>query len=243
VFNIALCDDDKTFASLFKDFLNRQIQALKGNSFEYKIGVCVDNGKELLEYLKENKVDVLFLDIDMPEMNGFEIAKIVSREYTDTLIVFMSAYDNFVYESFDYLPFAYLRKEKISDELQKVINRIRDRLLEKTRYITLVSSNKEIKIDLNDILYFESVKNYYVVQLASGEKYSCRGTITKLENEVGSMGFFRTHSAFLVNLEYVDRVSNEGFVIIDGYEIPVAQKRAKEFKRAFLEYIRRHIGI
>ena len=79
--------------------------------------------------------------------------------------------------------------------------------------------------------------------MANGVQYLCRGTITKLENEVSSLGFFRTHSAFLVNLEHADRVPDGGSILIGDNEVPVAQKRAKEFKKVFLEYTRRHMGI
>lgn len=243
MFNIVLCDDNKGFMSLFKSLVNKQFKMIMDDTFVYRIGACLGSGTDLLEYVKNHRIDVLFLDIDMPNITGFEIAKIISHEYSETLIVFMSAYDNFVYESFDYLPFAYMRKERITEDLPKVTYRIKDKLLEKTRYITLLTSNKEIKVDSKEILFFESRKNYYVAHLANGVQYSCRGTMTKLENEVSSLGFFRTHSAFLVNLEHADRVSDGGSILIGDNEVPVAQKRAKEFKKAFLEYTRRHMGI
>lgn len=247
MFNIVLCDDNKEFMSMFKSLVNKHFQELSDDAFVYKIGACLENGTDLLEYAKNNKIDVLFLDIDMPQITGFESAKIISREYSETLIVFMSAYDNFVYESFDYLPFAYMRKEKIAEDLPKVTYRIKDKLLEKSMYITLSTTHKQtnnqIKVNSRDILFFESRKNYYVAYLTSGVQYLCRGTITNLENEVRSLGFFRTHSAFLVNLEHADRVSNDGSILIGNNEIPVAQKRSKEFKKAFLEYTRRRIGL
>lgn len=77
----------------------------------------------------------------------------------------------------------------------------------------------------------------------SGSTYSCRGTISKLENEIGTLGFFRTHSAFLVNLEHASRVANDGYVSIGKSKIPVAQKRAKEFKKTYFEFTRRRMGI
>lgn len=243
MFNIVLCDDNEGYMSLFKSIVNKQFQMIMHDTSMYKIGASFGNGTDLLEYAKNHKIDVLFLDIDMPEMTGFEIAKIMSREHSNALIVFMSAYDNFVYESFDYLPFAYMRKEKIAEELPKVAYRINDKLLEETRFIALSTANREVKVDSKEILFFESRRNYYVAHLINGSTYSCRGTISKLENETKSLGFFRTHSAFLVNLEHADRVTDDGYILIGNSKVPIAQKRAKEFKKAFLEFTRRRIGI
>ena len=243
MFNIVLCDDNEGYMLLFKSIVNKQFQKIMPKEATCKIGACFGCGADLLEYAKNHKIDVLFLDIDMPEMTGFEIAKVMSREHSETLIVFMSAYDNFVYESFDYLPFAYMRKEKITEELPKVSSRIKDKLLEQARFITLFTANKKIKEDTKKILFFESRRNYFITHLVNGSVYSCRGTISNLESETKLLGFFRVHSAFLVNLEHVDRVSDDGNILIGGKEVPIAQKRAKEFKKVFLEFTRRHMGI
>ena len=124
MFNIVLCDDNKGFMSLFKSLVNKHFQIIRDDKFLYKIGGCFGSGTDLLEYINNYKIDVLFLDINMPELSGFDVAKVMSRKHSETLIVFMSAYDNFVYESFDYLPFAYMRKEKIAEDLPKVTYRI-----------------------------------------------------------------------------------------------------------------------
>ena len=243
MFNIVICDDNEGYLSLFMSVVNNQFQLNIHDTCLFKIGAGFVCGTDLLEYAENHRIDVLFLDIDMPEMTGFEIAKIVSREHIETLIVFMSAYDNFVYESFDYLPFAYMRKEKILEELPKVMSRIKDKLLEQTRYITLLDGNKEVLVDSKDILFFESRKNYYAAHLKNGSEFLCRGTLSKLENDIKSLGFFRTHSAFLVNLEHAERVDNDGYILIGNNKIPIAQKRSKEFKKAFLEFTRRRIGV
>ena len=79
--------------------------------------------------------------------------------------------------------------------------------------------------------------------MADGSVCLCRGTLSKLEDETRALGFFRTHSAFLLNLEHAECVVDDGYVLIGNSRIPIAQKRAKEFKKAFLEFTRRHMGI
>ena len=243
MYNIVFCDDNAGFLSLFRSFAKKHFRQIMPDEAEYEIGPCFGNGKEVLEYIKGHKVDVLFLDIDMPEMTGFELAKILCRDFKDTLVVFMSAYDNFVYESFNYLPFAYMRKAHIADDLPNVVLRIKNKLLEPSRYVTLSTKDKEIRVDAKEIMFFESDKNYYTTHMASGRKYSCRGTISNLEEAVKDLNFFRTHSAYLVNLEYAEKITDDGYLLVGNVTIPISQKRLKDFKKAFSEYARRSMGI
>ena len=243
MYNIVFCDDNGDYLTLFRDAVRKQFCQIMPHEAEYEIGPCFGNGKEVLEYIKGHKIDVLFLDIDMPEMTGFELAKILCRDYKDTLVIFMSAYDNFVYESFDYLPFAYMRKKYIENDLPNVALRIKNKLLEPARYISLLVKDKEIKVDAKDVMFFESVKNYYIAHMASGREYSCRGTISKLEESVRTMDFFRTHSAYLVNLEYAEKITADGYLLVGDKAVPISQKRLKDFRKAFSEYARRSMGI
>lgn len=243
MFSIVLCDDNQGFLTLFKSVVNKEFYIKMQDTRVYRIAASFGCGADLLEYSKSNSIDVLFLDIDMPEMTGFEVAKAIKREHGNTLIIFMSAYDNFVYESFDYLPFAYIRKDKIEEDITKVVSRICDKLMERTRYVTLYDKRKEIIVDLREIMYFESTKNYYVAYLSNGKTYSCRGTLTSLEDDMKPFGFFRTHHAFLVNLEYAEQVEDTGCILVGENKVPIAQKRSREFKTAFLEFTRRHAGI
>lgn len=243
MYNIIICDDNAGFLTLFRSMVKNQFNEIMPKDSLYEIGPCFGNGKDVLEYISKHNANVIFLDIDMPELTGFELAKILCRDYKYILVVFMSAYDNFVYESFDYLPFAYLRKEHMAEELPKVSFRIREKLLEPIRYIVLPTKEKDIRVDAKDVMYFESAKNYYIAHMISGKKYTCRGTLSRLEDVVKDMGFFRTHSAFLVNMGYAEKVTDDGFLLINDISVPISQKRLKDFKRAFTEYERRSMGI
>lgn len=141
--NIVFCDDNEEFLKFFKGEIKSQFQAVsEGEPFSAEESFT--NGKELLEYSDKNSIDVLFLDIDMPEMSGFEIAKVMNEKSNGKIIiVFMSAYDNFVYESFDYLPFAYMKKDSIATEIPKVVLRISEKLSSKKKQIKLLCDKTE----------------------------------------------------------------------------------------------------
>ena len=185
---------------------------------------------------------MVLLDIDMPNMNGFEVAKLLCDEYKDIKIVFMSAYDNLVYSTFEFYPFAYLRKSHISDELPKVLERVMEKIREPKRQLKLITTEGTKVVDANSITYIESNHNYYLVHLVDSKEYICRGTIADFEKMVAKFDFFRTHAAYLVNLEYVDRIIENGCVLVKDRELPIAQRRIKSFKVAYMEYLRRAFG-
>ena len=196
-----------------------------------------------MKYIKDKPIDVLFLDIDMPHMNGFELAKELCLEYPDTLIIFMSAYDDFVYDSFDFCPFAYLRKSKIIDKLPHVLNRIIGKLIKPKKQLSFMTKDGVMTFYVKDILYFESKRNYFIIFCTNKRSYECRGSLSKIEDTVLKFSFYRIHSGFLVNLEYVDRIVENSFVSIRGTHLPIAQRRVVDFKTVYLDYMRRSLNI
>ena len=242
MFNIIFCDDNAQFLVLLRDVVQNVCKKTVPEDEDYFVGPAFGSGKEVIEYIKENHVDVLLLDIDMPELNGFEVAKFLCKEYKNIKIVFMSAYDNFVYGAFEFYPFAYLRKAHISEELPKVIKRVLEKMKEPERQITLFTNSGIKTVDVNSISYVESKRNYYSVHLIHGREYTCRGTLSEFEKEVSKYDFFRIHSAFLVNLEHVERILENGYILVQNTSLPLAQRRTSEFKKAYMAYIRRCFG-
>lgn len=239
MYNIILCDDNTQFANLLSDVLIKECNKLQSREKFIHIGCIFNSGYACLEYVRKEKTDVIFLDIDMPQMSGFDLAKILRAEFPNMIIVFMSAYDNFVYNSFEFMPFAYVRKSHMSEELPKVLKRIANKFHEKERRVTIYTNDGEKQIDIKSIAFVESKRNYFVCHLTYGRKYTCRGTLSQFENIVSGYDFFRIHSAYLVNLEHVERILEHGYILVKNESLPLAQRRAQDFKRKFMEYARR----
>lgn len=239
MFNIIFCDDNSQYLASLKAYVQKECQKVVPKEQGYMIGPAFGSGEEVLQYIKNNHIDVLLLDIDMPYMSGFDVARRICKEYPHVKIVFMSAYDNFVYSSFEFYPFAYLRKSHIAHELPGVIKRIVDKMNEPNRQIKIETNSGPKMVDINSVVYVESNRNYYTIHLLQGKKYVCRGTLISFEDEVRDFDFFRIHSAFLVNLEHVERILENGFVLVKNVTLPIAQKRAKDFRKVYMDYVRR----
>lgn len=112
---IAVVDDDKIFA--------KQMQTELKSLFENKniisnVLFYIDPEKFLHEY-NNNPFDLIYLDIDMPKMNGIKLASMIRKNKTDTHIIFVSSYSHFVFNTFQYAPYRFIRKEKLLQELSE----------------------------------------------------------------------------------------------------------------------------
>ena len=240
--HMIFCDDNGEFLAEIKRLTQKTCMTCIPKDEKYIIGKTFGGGLEVLKYIKETPVDILFLDIDMPNLNGFEVAKVICKEYSHIKIIFMSAYDNFVYSTFNYSPFAYLRKSHIAEELPDVIKRIVDKAREENAQLSVISTEGLKIIKMASIVYAESCRNYSRIHLVDGKEYVCRGSLSSYEEKLAKYDFFRIHSAYLVNLAHVERILSSANVLVKSFELPIAQKRSQEFRKAYIAYMRRNIS-
>lgn len=240
---ILFCDDDPAFVSSFLPAVKRQAQSVLELKDDELCCTYFQKGRELLDHLEKNEADLLFLDIDMPEMSGFELARALKSGKKKPLLVFVSAYDNFVYSAFEFSPFAYLRKERVESELPLLFARIKKQKEDLLRRYLLQTAEGELAVRTEEVLYFESAQNYYKVHMTDGTVHSCRGTLSGIEKELAALDFFRIHSAYAVNLLHVKPTDEKGFLKVGSESLPLAQKRAADFKKALSVYTRRKLGL
>ena len=236
---IVICDDDPCFAATLTDELTA-LAARYEDGMDLKIGPTFTSPELVLSFMEKMEFDIIFLDIDMPRITGFELAAKISDKNPKTLIIFVSAYDNFVYQSFAYSPFRFLRKLHLKEELPSAFEKAIERCLSETQTLTFNSTDGNVTLRPSDILYFENNKNYYNIYCENGAVYKCRGTIKALEGVCSDKRFFRAHSAYIVNLEHIAETQNSTTVIMKNKTvISVPAPRRTEFKEAYMKFVRR----
>lgn len=234
---IAICDDNTEFRRNLDIALQKLCPEIFPKDVSYQLGISLGSGKDVLRYIERKWIDVLFLDIDMPEMTGFELAKQLLEKNPEICIVFVSGYDHFVYDVFEFQPFAFLRKERISLDLPKILHRLADKYDTEKKATKVNTVKGEQEIDTREVLYIKSQGNYYILYLRNGRELSCRGTMRDAEGIFSSYGFFRIHSAFLVNLDHIERLERTCvFVGKENDQLPISQRRLKEFRRAYAAF-------
>lgn len=236
---IAVCDDNIQFTKLLSDKI-RDICAAKLPERYMCRTLTAAEPSSLPEFIRKNSVNIIFLDIDMPEISGFQLAKKINTDFPDTLIIFVSSHENFVFSSFEYSPFRFLRKSKVNDELEDTLVKAVERYMSDKEIITIRTEGENIELRVKDILYIESDRNYYNVCGQSFE-YRCRGTISQIESEVKNFRFFRINSGCLVNMERIQRFERPNRIITDKKDLYISQRRVSAFKAEYMSFTRKRV--
>lgn len=196
------------------------------------------NGIEALQYLKANKVDLIFLDIQMPEITGIQLMKILDNP---PLTIFTTAYDNYAIKSYELDAVDYLLKPIEFDRFLKAIEKSWKRLergqpTEITRtepmqskepYIFLKTEHRVQRVEIADILYIEGMKNYLRVVTKTSKIMTLQNFKSICELLPNSQ-FIRVHKSFVVAVDKIDSVER-GRIRIDKQIIPIGDTYKKEF--------------
>lgn len=225
---IYVCDDDKDFCTEITRYFH--------DSFEDIAVLSCHSGDELYELLEKKAPDCILLDIDMPVVNGFEIAGKINDEYPNTYIVFLSSHSELVFDSFKFKPFDFIRKSKYKSETKNVINRLMSDIKKNKKEITVTLHGKTMIISQNDIYYIESIHNTLYLYGKNGEiiHYTC--TLKQIEQELGN-SFVRVHSGYIIDLKYVSSVSKTNAVMKNGSVIPISRSRADTVAKKLRDHI------
>ncbi|MBK8886661.1 MAG: response regulator transcription factor [Saprospiraceae bacterium] len=191
-------------------------------------------------------IDILFCDISMPELSGFEVLdKLMPFSFK---VVFTTAYDNHAIRALRYGALDYLLKpisaEDLKDCLLNVLpSIIRDKkenenLGKKHQKICVTNSDGIIFIPLKDITYCQSESNYTTFYLLNGKKIITSKTMKEFEQVLECNGFYRIHNSFIINLNFVEMVvkGDGGSIIVNGAKIPISRTKRPEILDVLKRY-------
>lgn len=226
---IFICDDEP---HMLTDIAKKVSECLPDSNIRTFL-----SGTELLQCLEAEFCDVLLLDIDMPDITGLEIAKHLAKQEKRPLLLFVTSHDELVYDSFQYHPFAFLRKSCFDKEIKAVMTDCVLELEHKERHFCFKTEGNRISLLLSDILYFEAEGNYLILFSKEGQ-YRFRSTITSVENTLSGSGFIRIHKGFLVNQAAVRLWGSEKVQLTGDSMLPIGKSYAKTAREQFLGYMR-----
>ncbi len=193
------------------------------------------NGVECINNLKKTKPDVLFIDIEMPGITGFELLNILEPE--ETKVVFTTAHARHAVEAIKFKPEAYLLKPIDTDELVELVDRLIESHKEKKDQKPIsnklaISTTEEIElIPHEEIVYAKASNNYTEVITESGKEKVISKTLKYVSGQLPEENFFRVHKSYLINLDHIMkyRKSGGGTVIMSNEEeLPVSADKKEE---------------
>ena len=229
----AICDDEKTMLNQLKE---RVLSEYKRQDIEASVEIFVSGG-ELLKAHKENAFDVVFLDIDMPRINGFYIAESINE---NTLIVFVTSHDELVYSSIKFRPFRFIRKSHLENELSEALNAVNVEISKRNagQKFPLRTKNGEVFLDIGNIEYIEIYGHWLKVSVLGSEPIECYGSLSVLEEQLAAFDFVRVHKSYLVNLKFIYSIEKTQVILDDKTAIPLSRYKAADVKTKFKNYLR-----
>lgn len=239
---IAICDDEKQIRLYIAKCVSE---------------ICPE--AEMSEYPKADAIitksfnaDILFLDIKMPGMDGMKAARILRTLGNKTIIIFVTAAKEYVFQAFDVGAVQYIlkpfEKEKLVQTIKRALELARERndMENKSSYDNEGESSKiiwvnchgsKIKILITEIAYAEVFDRQIVLHMMDKRSIEYYGKMTELEGITGK-DFFRIHRAYLINLGLISSYNSKA-VNICGDELPIARGKYSELVKAYLAYVTR----
>lgn len=228
-FKCIIVDDEPPATRILENYIGKV-------NFLEKVGIFNDSLKAL-EFLNKESVDVIFLDIQMPQLTGLQISKIISK---DIKVIFTTAYPDFALEGFELNAVDYLLKPISFERFYQAVSKLNSEpkieisnqsSLTDFLFVKTDGKNKFQKVFLTDILYVESLQNYVCIHTSKQQII----THSSLKNVIESLPeneFIQIHKSYVVSLKHIESTDNFS-VFINGKELPIGAT----FKDAFFDKI------
>lgn len=236
---IAICDDEQMFLDLIRGIL---IKNFKNHSTDCEI-ITFKTCKDFLLSHRINNFDIVFLDIIMPEMNGFEAAKEIRKISERTYIIFITTESSLVYDSFEFQPFYFVpkgTKKFVEERLALVANKLVIRFSADKQISLPLPYGKKILLTPMQIKYLKSSANYTEYILANNSVVKIRQKLDGAMTDLSGNLFARIHKSYAVNMKYIKTIDYRscGLLLDDNTFLNISRKYKNNLEEAYCSYLR-----
>ena len=214
---------DKVQAAVEKHCRDKNISS-EINSFS--------NGRD---FIKNTDADLLFLDIELAEEDGFGIAERLMNSGSQCKICFLTSHTELARFGYRVNAFRYIDKkhlEEIDEALDSFLKtKIQDRII-----YCKDASGIHTKINLNELLLVETNGRKLRYLMLDGSEHFCEGKISETAQSISEFGFFHIQRSYIVNLKYIEKVNSHEVTLCNGLKVVIGRVHSKEFKKAFFKW-------
>lgn len=227
---IAICEDEKAIANEIAEHI---ISYVSENNFEADIDIfarCED-------FLSSESVyDLALLDIVFDGQSGMDAAKEIRKRGLKTALIFITAYNEYVFEGYEVGAFRFLLKPIDEVALKAAISSFIAVYREKS-YIIVPINKKTLNISLDKVMYIEASEKHSIVRCLD-ESYQCNKSISDFQAEIRSLKFFRTHRRFLVNMKYITEIEGNIITLSNGEKVEISRRNIAGFNKCYMNYLK-----
>lgn len=230
MFKVAICDDEPSICAQVKGML-------QGHSYYEKMQIeAFYSGEDLFEAFQQKRIDLVILDIELPGINGIDLAKSLTTLESVPQFIFISGKTAYCLQLFTFQPIDFLPKPINKARLLQAVDQAVRRYEEDHRMFLAQSNKAIIQIPYTDIIYFEA-KDKQVEIHTAGDVYSSYGALSRIVPTL-PLHFLMTHQSYIVNLEYVRIIRAEKLFLQDGTVLPIGRTYHKQVKDFFSKMIK-----
>lgn len=227
---IAICDDEQNQIEYITSLVSSW-SASMGHSCEIRTFASAE--AFLFEYEDDKAYDILLLDVEMKNISGIELAKLIRKDNNRAEIVFITSHFEFVGEGYEVDALHYLIKPIPADKLAQVLTKAAEKLSVEPPSVVISCEGETVKLYESDILYAESFLHYIVIHTKDKE-YKIKESISVFEDRL-SDDFYRIHRSYIASLKHITRISRTS-VNIGNTELPLSRGKYDDINRAFIEH-------
>ena len=228
---ILICDDDPLMQQQLQKLISAFFKSIKCKLPEI---ICYSDGEDLLA--DKGKKDMVFLDIEMPGMNGIELGKLVKSKSPQTEIVFVTSYPQYALEGYDCHAFHYLIKPLCVGKASNVLQRLILRYRESNQFHIIKIKTESIRLRCKDIYYVECCQKHVIYHLKN-KKYTTLGTLAEAYKSLRNFGFLQVHQGYIVNLDKISHFDKYSAILCNDEAVPVSVRKRSEVLTAYAHYI------
>lgn len=233
---IAVCDDEKIEQKILENMI-RTLLEKRGLECEIQ---TFSSGEELLICYEKDRFDLILLDIYMQQLNGIEAGKKIREVDREVDIIFCTSSADFALQSYEVFAIGYILKPFDRQKLDSLLTYFLERKPQlQQKYITVLSRYQEKILQYQDIMYLESsdkVVLYHIHQMDTVTVYEQLG---KVEKKLMDDRFMRCHQSYIVNLDYVQKVDQNDFILEGSIRVPIRKREKKKLVEQYHEYIKK----
>lgn len=228
VMKIAICDDEQ----IFRDTLYKKL--VKYNkTFEIKE---FRTGRELID--SRIKFDIIFLDIEMPELNGMDTAKKLRKLSVGSIIIFLTSHIECIQDAFKVKAFRFLSKPVQEDALNEALEEAEKEIVGQEK-IVINQKGKIFELSVPDVMYFEAFGDGTYVYDNKDNVYECTVALKEWDKRLEGTPFFKIHKSYIVSMMYVSSINNN-VLRLEGVDqdFTISRRNITPFKDAYMDFVK-----